>query len=86
MILLSRGLVFAKEPGGKALIKGVTTKQGVPLSCPVRVYSRDTGELLSMVTSKPDGQYIAIGSHRGNYVIAVDPIKEFNIAAQDNVK
>lgn len=86
MTLLSRGLVFAKEPGGQALIKGITTKQGVPLSCPVRVYSRDTGELLSRTTSKPDGSYIAVGSRQVNYVIAVDPIKEFNIAAQDNVK
>lgn len=85
-MILSRDLVFAKEPGGKTLIKGVTAKLGVPISCPVRVYSRDTGELLFRTVSKPDGQYIAIGSHRGNYVIAVDPIKEFNIAAQDNVK
>ena len=87
MILLSRGLVFAKEPGGKALIKGATTKLGVAISCPVRAYSRKTGELLSQTISKSDGSYILLGSITSpNYVVAIDPVDEYNLAAQDNVK
>lgn len=69
------------------LIKGVTTKQGVPISCPVRAYNRDTGELLSKTISKSDGSYVLFGSQLNpNYVMAIDPTFEYNLAAQDNVK
>ncbi|WP_263577030.1 hypothetical protein [Acinetobacter pseudolwoffii] len=67
------------------LIKGITTKEGIPISCPVRVYSRSTGELLSKGISKADGSYLLFGSNQSaNYVLAIDPADEFNIAAQDN--
>ncbi|MEG1091566.1 MAG: hypothetical protein RSE38_09570 [Acinetobacter sp.] len=70
-----------------ALIRGITTKQGVPTSCLVRVYNRNSGELLSVTTSKSDGSYVLFGSQRDpNYVIAIDPLSEYNLAAQDNVK
>lgn len=37
--------------------------------------------------SKPDGQYILLGSQLSeNFVVALDPKNEYNIAAQDNVK
>ena len=70
-----------------SLIKGVTTKQGVPISCHVRAYNRDTGELLSKTISKSDGSYVLFGSQLNpNYVMAIDPTFEYNLAAQDNVK
>jgi hypothetical protein len=69
------------------LIKGTVTKQGVPISCPVRAYSRNTGVLLSSTVSKPDGSYVLFGTRAGsNQVLAIDPAEEFNITAQDNVK
>lgn len=69
------------------LVKGVTFKLGSPTSCRVRVYNRSTGELLSEIISKQDGSYILFGAHqRENYVIAIDPDQEYNLATQDNVK
>lgn len=71
----------------RALIKGMTTKSGFPISCLVCVYHRDSGELLSKAISKGDGSYVLLGSSRNkNYVISLDPLNEYNIAAQDNVK
>lgn len=68
------------------LIKGVTTKLNIPISCPVRAYNRNTGELLSRANSKVDGSYILFGSSQFNScVMAVDPIQEYNIAVQDMV-
>ena len=81
-----RNIIFTVERGAKALLKGMTTKQGVPLSCPVMIYDRRTGALLSRTTSKEDGRYYALGNHSGNFVIATDPLSQYNIAAQDNVK
>lgn len=70
-----------------SLISGFTTKNGAPISCPVRAYNRDTGELLSKTISKSDGSYVLFGSRLNpNYVMAVDPLNEYNLAAQDNVK
>lgn len=85
-MLRDRGFVFALEQGGKALIAGFTTKKGVPISCPVRVYHRNTGVLLSHTISNNNGRYVTVGSRQGSYVIAVDPLEEYNIAVQDNVK
>lgn len=70
-----------------SLIKGNTTKSGIPVSCEIRAYNRITGVLLSKSRSDTNGKYILFGSHnQPNYVIAIDPEEEFNIAAQDNVK
>lgn len=70
-----------------SLIKGITTKNGVPLSCEVRTYNRVTGFLLSKSHSDINGKYILFGAHNlSNYVLAIDPQQQFNIAAQDNVK
>lgn len=85
-ILFSENSVVKKHIA-PALIKGLTTKQGTPISCPVCAYSRKTGELLSKTTSKADGSYVLFGSNQfQNYVIAIDPSNEYNLAAQDNVK
>lgn len=84
-MILSRGLVFALEQGGKALVKGVTARQGVPISCPVRVYQRESGVLLSRTISKHDGKYLLLGSSKGNYVVAIDPQSELNLARHDRV-
>ena len=70
---------------GDKLIKGATKKMGVPVSCEVRVYQRETGILLSRTLSKPDGKYILLGSRKSNYVIAIDPLNELNIARHDRV-
>lgn len=75
-----------KQHVALSLIKGVVTKKGVPLSCIVRAYNRQTGEMLSQTQSKPDGYYILFGtSNVPSYVIAIDPEVQFNIAAQDNI-
>jgi len=69
------------------LIKGEVTKNGVPVSCSLRAYNRKTGELLSHSTSTVEGRYALLGSRIDpNYVIAIDPDSEFNLATQDNVK
>lgn len=68
------------------LIKGVTTKLKIPISCPVRAYNRNTGELLSRAHSKNDGSYLLFGqSDSKSYVLAIDPAGEYNIAVQDKV-
>lgn len=68
------------------LIKGVTTKMLNPISCPVRAYNRNTGELLSRAHSKSDGSYLLFGqSGLQSYVLAIDPTSEYNIAVQDKV-
>lgn len=69
------------------LIKGVTSKNGMRISCEVRAYNRNTGELLSVTTSDSQGKYTLLGMRNSpNYIVAIDPHMEFNIAAQDNVK
>lgn len=70
-----------------SLIKGVTAKNGIPFSCPVRVYNRTNGVLMSATISKPDGRYYLFGasSFYGNYILATDPEAEFNAAIQDNL-
>lgn len=71
----------------KSLIKGTTTKEGAPISCPVRAYNRKTGELLSSTVSNNDGSYILFGSHTSpNTVVAIDPDETFNAATQDMVE
>lgn len=84
-MFLSRGITFALEQGGNALVNGITTRQGVPTSCEVRVYQRETGILLSRTLSKPDGKYLLLGSRKGNYVVALDPQSEMNLARHDRV-
>lgn len=70
-----------------SLIRGVTTKNGVPIVCPVHCHDRKTGRILSRTTSGQDGSYILFGLNISeNYIIATDPDCEFNLAAQDNVK
>ena len=70
-----------------SLIKGVTTKKGVPFSCPVHCHSRLNGQLLSRTLSKNDGSYILFGSSTSaNYVVAIDPVEEFNLATEDNIQ
>lgn len=84
---IDRKLTLAKAARAKLLIQGKTLKQGVPISCRVRVYNRSTGQLLNETTSKSNGNYILLGVRNGsNYIIALDPLNECNIAAQDNVK
>lgn len=71
----------------KLLIRGKTLKQGVPISCKVRAYSRNTGQLLSEASSKLNGDYVILGiRNTSNYIIALDPNEEYNVAAQDGVK
>lgn len=78
---------FVSPHQAPALIKGITTKNGVSISCEVRAYSRLTGALLSKAYSNSSGKYILFGKHsQPNYVIATDPLNQYNIAAQDNVK
>lgn len=79
-------LTSASMHTARSLITGVTTKNGVPVSCDVRVYSRTTGILLSFAKSDSNGKYRAFGNPDQNYVIAIDPSNEYNLAAQDNVK
>lgn len=67
------------------LIKGLTCKLGVPLSCEVRAYSRETGEMLSKAQSNLAGRYILYGLNASNYVVAIDPNNQFNAVIQDNV-
>lgn len=70
-----------------SLIKGVTTKKGSPISCPVHCHSRLNGQLLSKAQSKQDGSYILFGSNSSaNYVVAIDPAEEFNLATEDNIQ
>jgi len=77
----------AKSFVANLIIKGITTKNGVSISCPVQAYSRNSGGLLSSTVSKQDGSYVLFGTRAGsNQVLAIDPAEEFNIAAQDNVK
>ncbi|WP_441370226.1 hypothetical protein [Acinetobacter lwoffii] len=69
------------------LITGVTTKNGTPISCEVRSYNRETGELVNQTTSNQESGYAILGGRQaGNYIIALDPDSEFNLATQDNVK
>lgn len=84
---IDRKFTLAKAQMAELLIQGKTLKQGVPISCRVRVYNRSTGELLNETTSKSNGNYVLLGVRNGsNYIIALDPKREYNIVAQDNVK
>lgn len=78
----------AIERAGKTrLIKGEVRRNGLLISCVVRAYNRENGELVSQMQSKTDGSYILFGTNFGSsYVVAIDPKIEYNIAAQDNVK
>jgi hypothetical protein len=69
------------------IIAGFTTKNSVPLSCPVFCYSRKTGLLISQGVSKPNGRYVLTKPlNQECLVVALDPQKEYNLATQDNVK
>jgi len=67
------------------LIKGSTFKLGVPFSCEVRAYSRETGEMLSKTQSNYVGQYVLYGLNAANYIVAIDPNNQYNAVIQDNV-
>lgn len=76
-----------ERTGKTRLIKGLSMKNGVPISCIVRAYNRGNGELVSQMQSKTDGSYILFGNSFGSsYVVAIDPELEYNLASQDNVK
>lgn len=69
-----------------SLIKGITTREGSLVSCAVRVYSRDTGVLLSSCRSNENGSFLLFGSNFSeNYILSVDPALEHNPATQDNI-
>lgn len=86
MRLLFREIQYVRKHKAKSLILGTTTKNGVAISCNVFVYSRETGMLLSRTQSDQNGNYLAFGmSGEDNYIVATDPDKKINIAAQDNV-
>lgn len=75
-----------KRTGKTRLIKGRTFKIGAPISCTVRAYNRNNGELVSQMQSKADGSYILFGGSLGSsYVIAIDPESKYNLATQDEV-
>lgn len=78
----------ALERAGKTrLIKGEVRRNGLPISCVVRAYNRENGELVSQMQSKTDGSYILFGNNLGSsYVVAIDPKLEYNLAVRDNVK
>jgi hypothetical protein len=79
--------IFCNPFRATLLIKGETTKNGVSLSCGVRIYNRNTGQLLNQAISNLEGEYAILGSRAAdNYIIAIDPDSEFNLASQDNVK
>lgn len=70
-----------------SLIRGQIRHDGTPISCEVVVLSRNNKAVLSRITSDENGQFIAHGSHLyPNIVMATDPHRDHNIAAQDNVK
>lgn len=77
----------ALERAGKTrLIKGEVRRNGLPISCVVRAYNRENGEIISQIQSKTDGTYILFGNNFGsNYVIALDPSFEFNLSRHDLV-
>lgn len=86
-MIINRAIRYCTSKGGELLIKGVVTKKGVPIICTVRAYSRDYGDMLSQSTSQNDGSYILFGSiNSANYVVAIDPEEEFNLAAEDNIQ
>ncbi len=66
------------------LIKGVTNKLGVPVSCQVKAIDRNTGRLLSSTKSNESGKYILFGT-KNTSVVAFDPDERFNAVIQDNV-
>lgn len=79
-------LQYAKKHIAKSLIAGVTLKNGVPVSCNVFVYNRQTGVLLSKTKSSVLGEYVAFGLNGiSDHVVAVDPLQEYNLATQDCV-
>lgn len=82
-----RRLRYIRSNDAKSIIKGVTTKKGIPISCPVHCHSRLNGQLLSSTISKQDGTYLLFGSNSSpNYVVAIDPAEEFNLATEDNIQ
>lgn len=84
---LNRKISLAKATRAQSLIYGKTTKLNKPISCQVRAYDRETGELLSQAKSKEDGSYIIFGSNTSaNYVVAIDPDNEYNLATGDNIQ
>lgn len=68
------------------LIKGKTSKKGVPISCRVRVYNRSSGELINSCRSDSNGNYKLLGIRNGqNYVIAIPDDTGYNLSRHDRI-
>lgn len=68
-------------------IKGVVSKQSVPVPCVVRLYEKGSGQLVQQKLSKKDGSY-EFGSLNNTFkffIVAHDPASQFNAVIQDNV-
>jgi len=85
--LITHLLNSASLKKAKLVLSGTVTKNGVPIQAAVCAYDRNTGELKSKSKSKPNGKYILLGTNvNSNFVVAIDPANEYNLATQDNVK
>ncbi len=68
-------------------IKGTTKKQGVSISCLVRVYEKSSGRLIDQQLSDQYGfyQFMNLKKSAQYLILGFDPNQNFNAVIQDNV-
>lgn len=68
-------------------ISGRVSKLSTPFPCYVRLYERLSGRLVSQVLSDTNGNYFfdGLSSEFSFFLVAHDPISQYNAVIQDNV-
>ena len=83
---IDRKISLAKAERSELLIQGKTTREGVPISCTVRVYNRSSGELINFCHSDSNGNYKLLGIRNGqNYIIAIPDDTGYNLSRHDRI-
>lgn len=83
---IDRKFTLAKAERAELLIQGKTTREGLPVSCAVRVYNRSSGELINSCRSDSNGNYKLLGIRNGqNYVIAIPDDTGYNLSRHDRI-
>lgn len=86
VILVRINKPYSAINGSVSSIRGVVRKLGVNLPCRVRLYEKQTGIKVDEILTDEFGNYVFTNLEKIKFfIIAHDPLSQYNAVIQDNV-
>lgn len=86
ILVAPTGLARSVEYGRSGIIKGTVFKQGIQIPCRVRLYEKSSGLKVSETLTDASGRYYFANLEKIRFfLVAHDPVSQFNAVIQDNV-